>query len=104
LQVRTLEVFQDNDPDSLLEQARETAKYINDGGGLLVLTDIYGSTPSNIANRLADNNQVEVISGINLPMLIRALNYPNLDLKQLTEKALSGGRDGIVRCTQETTE
>jgi len=60
---------------------------------------MYGSTPSNIATRLCDHNdKVVVIAGINLPMLVRLLNYPNLNLDQLADKALSGGQDGILLC------
>ena len=62
-----------------------------------VLTDMYGSTPSNIACRLTGTH-TKVVAGINLPMLIRVLNYPRLTLTELAEKALSGGRDGIMYC------
>ncbi len=96
-QVRTLDVFQDDDPVELLARARRLLAEIDQGAGTLVLTDMYGSTPSNIAHRLGDNeHRVRVISGINLPMLIRALNYADLPLEELVQKALSGGREGIV--------
>ena len=71
------------------------------GDGVLVLTDLYGSTPSNIACKLRRHGHVRVVSGVNLPMLIRVLNYPDLDLDSLKEKALSGGRDGVLSCTSE---
>jgi PTS system ascorbate-specific IIA component len=86
------------DPAVLLRKAQQLATALEQGNGVLVLTDIYGSTPSNIANRLLDGEQIKVVSGINLPMLIRVLNYPRLNLAELTEKALSGGRDGIISC------
>jgi len=70
--------------------------------GVLLLTDIYGATPSNIAMRFQDDEaKVMVVSGINLPMLVRVLNYPDLNINQLQEKALSGGRDGVFRCRHE---
>ena len=88
--------------DCNLENAREeiTNRIINldSGDGVLILTDMYGSTPSNVANKLSETHNVRVISGVNLPMLIRALNYPRLDLNQLSEKARSGGQDGIMIC------
>lgn len=96
-QVRTLDVFQDDDPVELLGRARRLLHELDQGAGVLVLTDMYGSTPSNIAHRLGDqHHKVRVISGINLPMLIRALNYADLPLDDLAQKALSGGREGIL--------
>lgn len=95
--VRSLNVMQDDDPVDLLARARRLVDEIDQGCGILVLTDMYGSTPSNIAHRLADaRHEVRVISGINLPMLVRALNYADLSLEDLTEKALSGAREGIL--------
>ena len=85
----------------LEDLGRETLAAIgrlNRGGGVLVLTDLYGSTPSNIANRLAELDYVRVVAGLNLPMLIRVLNYSALTLDELMEKAVSGGRDGIIAC------
>ena len=63
---------------------------------MLILTDLYGSTPSNIANRLIDTHNASVISGANLPMLLRILNYPEMSLEALCDKAANGARDGIV--------
>ena len=66
---------------------------------LLILTDLYGSTPSNLAKHLNHmRDRVRIISGLNLPMLIRVMNYAQLPLTQLSQKALAGGRDGIVPC------
>ena len=59
---------------------------LNSGDGVLVLTDLYGSTPSNIACKLRRHEHVRVVSGINLPMLIRVLNYPDLDLEELKKR------------------
>jgi len=89
------------DPDRTLEEARRAAAKLDSGEGVLVLTDLYGSTPSNIACRLRDLHRVRVVSGVNLPMLIRVLNYPDLDLEQLTNKAVTGGRDGVLTCNRE---
>ena len=63
--------------------------------GLIICTDFYGSTPSNIAQKLSDHFHTHFISGINLPMLVRLLNYRDDDINTLTEKALDGGRLGI---------
>lgn len=91
-----LPVTPENDPDVVLNEARRNVTKLNQGAGVLVLTDIYGSTPSNIAVQLIENNHVRVIAGVNLPMLVRVLNYPRLGLDELVNKALSGGRDGIL--------
>lgn len=74
---------------------------LNTGDGVLVMTDLYGSTPSNIANRLQAMGEVEVVAGINLPMLLRVMNYFELPLLDLVDKAVSGGYDGIFHCQLE---
>jgi len=77
---------------------------LDQGNGILILTDMFGSTPSNIACTVSDQDNIRVISGLNLPMLIRVLNYPNLSLDELEKKALSGGQEGIARCHQTGCE
>lgn len=95
LECATLSLAPDADRDVLLRQARSRANELDKGGGVLVLTDMYGSTPSNIAAGLGKSADIVVVAGINLPMLIRVMNYPQLDLEQLADKAVSGGGDGI---------
>ncbi|MGD8914836.1 MAG: PTS fructose transporter subunit IIA [Candidatus Thiodiazotropha sp.] len=98
LAVECLPVAIDSNPDELIEQASSLINRLDQGYGVLVFTDMYGSTPSNIAYKLAQKGRVNVISGINLPMLIRTLNYQTMDLDTLTEKAVSGGKEGIICC------
>jgi PTS system ascorbate-specific IIA component len=98
LPVDTLKVVSGADPDALADQGRRLVSRLDTGDGVLVLTDAYGSTPSNIANRLGGSGQVQVVAGINLPMLVRVMNYAQLPLAQLAAKALSGGRDGVLLC------
>jgi PTS system mannose-specific IIA component len=86
------------DPDALMREAREDVARLNKGDGVLVLTDMYGSTPSNIAVSLCGSKDIMVVAGINLPMLIRIMNYPQLSLAQLANKAITGGNDGIFPC------
>lgn len=92
----SLAVDANSDPDQLFETAGRLCDNLDDGGGVLILTDLYGSTPSNIANRLIDERNASVVSGANLPMLLRILNYPDTSLDALCEKAANGARDGIV--------
>ncbi len=86
------------EPKQLIQQARQQVAQLDQGEGVLVLTDMYGATPSNVACALSALPRVKVIAGLNLPMLIRVLNYPGLRLEELAQKALSGGREGIMDC------
>ena len=88
----------DCDPDELRAEALRQIERLDEGAGVLVITDIYGSTPSNVACSLVDGDRVLAVSGINLPMLVRVMNYPRLDLGELAGKAVSGGRDGVFAC------
>jgi PTS system mannose-specific IIA component len=83
-------------PESLLVRAREALARVDDGSGVLVMTDMYGATPANVAAKLLVNGSVEGLSGANLPMLVRALAHRDLPLVQVLEKACSGGANGVV--------
>ena len=96
LNVKLLSANRDSDVDDLYESAILLIKELDIGDGVLVLTDLYGSTPSNIANSLHEYANINIVSGLNLSMLIRLFNYPDLNLADLTEKAYSGGIDGIT--------
>ncbi len=98
LPTRLMQVALQCDPPELIKQARALIAQLDQGDGVLVLTDMYGATPSNIACALCVLPRVKVVSGLNLPMLIRVLNYPRLGLSELADKALSGGREGIMDC------
>jgi PTS system ascorbate-specific IIA component len=95
-----IEVREHDDPDALRDEILQCAERLDDGAGLLVLTDLYGSTPANVTDALGKRGQVQVLSGVNLPMLVRVLNYYQLDLIPLAEKALSGGREGVLGCDE----
>ncbi len=101
LQVQQLGVTVHDDPDAILPQAQELARQLDSGEGVLVLTDILGATPSNIATRLLKPGRVEGLAGASLPMLIRALTYREEPLAGVVEKAVSGGCDGVVRLNPE---
>lgn len=101
LNAEHIAVHGDGDPDRVIEIAGESLNRLEEGDGVLVLTDIYGSTPSNIAMRLLATHRVTVVAGVNLPMLIRVLNYPRLSMEELAQKALSGGRDGVLLCKED---
>ncbi len=77
------------------DKAIRAIEKLNKQSGLIIITDLYGSTPGNIAQTLSDKFPSNFISGINLPMLVRLLNYRDEPLDSLTAKAISGGRNGI---------
>ncbi len=86
----------DANPEDLIEQLKHIA--LETDKQSLILTDLYGSTPCNIAQALNKAHNIRVVSGLNLPMLIRVMNYAQLDLISLADKALSGGKEGVINC------
>lgn len=76
----------------------ETVRKADDGDGVLVLTDLVGATPCNIAQRLAPAHHVRVLSGISLPMVLRVFTYARCDLAQLIQRAGDGARIGVIEC------
>jgi len=86
-----------DDPLLLLPQARKLVKELDEGDGVLILSDMYGGSPANIAGKLLILGKVEGVAGVNLPMLIRVLTYRDKSLQTIVTKAVSGGCDGVVR-------
>lgn len=97
LYLRQLGVTIHDDPEAILPQGRDLVRFLDQGQGVLVMTDIFGATPSNIACRLLEPGRIEGISGINLPMLIKALSYREEPMKDLIEKSLAGANEGVIR-------
>jgi PTS system mannose-specific IIA component len=86
-----------SDVEVALRDAAAHVRRLDSGGGVLVLTDVYGATPSNIAEKLGGLGlDIHRVSGLNLPMLLRVLNYPEQPLVELAQTAASGGRAGIL--------
>ena len=97
LKVEAFEVPFDADPDGLLPAASAALRRVDDGHGVLVLTDLYGATPSNLAAKLARlGTPVRRVSALNLPMLLRVMNYAELDLDELPAVAAAGARNGVI--------
>jgi PTS system ascorbate-specific IIA component len=95
--MEAIDVRADQDPAEVAQIAREAIARIDDGSGVLVITDVMGGTPSNCTLRLCEPGRVEVIAGISLPMLLRALTYRTDTLDVVVEMALAGGQSGAVR-------
>lgn len=91
-----------DDPLQLLPHARKLVAELDDGSGVLVFTDIYGASPSNLSAKLVIPGRVEAVAGVNLPMLIRALTYQDKPLEMMVTKAVSGGCEGVVRVPVST--
>jgi len=96
-QLVQLGVTAQDDPLDLLPVARKMVAMADTGEGVLVMTDVFGATPANIALKLLKPCKIEGIAGVNLPMLLRALTYRENDMETLITKAVSGGRDGVLR-------
>lgn len=95
--VEALDVIADQEPSEVLRLASDAIARINDGSGVLVLTDVLGATPANCTQSLCVPGEIEVIAGVSLPMLLRAISYRNNKLETLTEMALTGGQKGVCR-------
>jgi len=96
LPLDVIEVAAADDPELTLSTAAAQARGLDNGDGVLVLTDLYGATPCNVAQRMpALGLNMHCVSGLNLPMLLRVLNYPEQSLDELAQTAASGGRGGI---------
>ncbi|MBW8808800.1 PTS sugar transporter subunit IIA [Lysobacter capsici] len=97
LRTEALEVPFDADLDSLLPAASAALRRVDDGDGVLVLTDLYGASPSNLAARVARlGTPVRRVSALNLPMLLRVMNYAELELDRLPAVAAAGARNGVI--------
>jgi PTS system mannose-specific IIA component len=96
-QLMQIGVGMHDDPQAVLPQAIKLLRGLDDGAGVLILSDVYGATPSNIACKLLMQGRIEGVAGVNLPMLVRALTYRNEPLKTVVAKAISGGIEGVMQ-------
>lgn len=88
--------------DTLGQALAKRITRLDQGQGVLILADIFGSSHTNVACQLLQPGRVELVSGVNLPMLVRVLNYRHLSIESLLRKALSGGTEGIVHATPKS--
>ena len=95
--IEAIDVLADQDLGEVNKLACQAIARLDDGSGVLVITDIKGGTPANCCNALAEAGRVEVIAGISLPMLLRAITYRRDTLDVVVEMALAGGQNGAVR-------
>jgi PTS system ascorbate-specific IIA component len=98
LAISTVEIQPDTDPETFIPELKKLVKALDQGDGVLILTDLFGATPCNIARQLQEDAHIRLVAGLNLSMLIRVMNYANLNLNELAETALKGGHEGIIDC------
>ncbi|MBX6317980.1 PTS mannose transporter subunit IIA [Pigmentiphaga sp.] len=100
--VQVYDAGADEDPDHMYRAVLERIQALSGEGGVLVLTDVVGATPSNQTHRAAREaarlgTPTTVLAGVNIPMLLRTLPYRHLSLEDLAQRALSGGAQGVLR-------
>jgi PTS system ascorbate-specific IIA component len=93
--IGAIDVLPDSDPAKVVALANSEIERLREENGALVLTDMFGATPSNIAARLATMPNVRVLAGVNLPMLVRSVCYRTCELDTLVDKALAGASKGV---------
>lgn len=91
-----LSVGNNVDVEAIMTSLRNAAERLDNGGGVVVFTDMFGGTPSNLAISLLGSRNVEVLSGVNLPMLLRALSRRGESLVDMAREAHEAGVQGIV--------
>ena len=101
LRCGVLEVALDSNTEQIAQQARAQITELDQGDGVLVLTDVYGATPCNIATAVGAETHARVLAGLNLAMLLRVFNYPDQSLDELARTAVEGGRRGILECPRK---
>ena len=82
--------------DNMYKEISEKINLLDQGKGVLILTDIFGATPCNIITKIIKPGKVNAIAGVNLSMLIRSISYRHESFDTLVAKAIEGAQDGII--------
>jgi len=109
--VRAVDIPPYEDTKVSFDRLLKAAYGVNRGNGVLILTDVMGATPANVASKLEAlgplsglDTPVVVLAGLNLPMLMRCINHREENLEELAQKALAGGQNGILRLGTKVAE
>jgi mannose PTS system EIIA component len=94
--LESLSIENDCTHESMFKQISEKINLLDQGDGVLILTDIFGATPCNIITKIIKPGKVSAIAGVNLSMLIRTISYRNESFDSLISKAIQGAQDGII--------
>ncbi|MBI3902132.1 MAG: PTS fructose transporter subunit IIA [Nitrosomonadales bacterium] len=100
--LKTLSVLASDDPQLKEDEARALIAQLDTGEGVLLLSDLFGSTPCNIARRLCQPGRVEGLAGVSLPMLLRAVCHSGKPLQEVMQKALESGRQCMMDINSES--
>jgi mannose PTS system EIIA component len=100
-QLIQLGVAAQDDPLDILPMARRLRDSVDNGDGVLILTDIWGATPANLATKLLEAGRTEGLAGVNLPMLLRAVTYREKGWEVLLSRAATGARDGVLNMIKD---
>ena len=93
--VELLSVDNFDQPNDVIQLGQKYVNFLDKGNGVLVLTDIIGTTPSNIAKSIK-HRKIKVVAGLNLSMILNVFNYPKFSLEKLAGIAIEGGIEGIM--------
>ncbi len=99
--LKALSIRANDDPAHKEAEARALIAQLDSGRGVLLLSDVFGATPCNIARRLCQAGRIEGVAGVNLPMLLRVACFCNKPLDELVLRALAGGKECIVSIDSE---
>jgi len=99
--LKVLSVLANDDPQQKLVEGEALIKQLDSGSGVLILADVFGATPSNVGRQLCHTERVMGVAGVNLPMLLRVVCYPNKTMPELARIAVEGGRECIVYIDSE---
>ncbi len=95
-EVIAIDVAPNASPEETLASARLALSHRNEAG-TMVLTDVFGATPANVAQKLVDGVNSKLVAGVNLPMLLRTVCYRHESLDALVTRALAGGAQGVMQ-------
>jgi len=95
--LKVLSVLAGDDSQLKLSEGQSLIKQLDTGGGVLILADVFGATPSNIGRQLCHAERVIGVAGLNLPMLLRVVCSTDKTLPELARIAIEGGRECIVK-------
>lgn len=101
--LESLTIENDCAHEKMFSDISEKIKVLDQGKGVLILTDIFGATPCNIITKIIQPGKVDAIAGVNLSMLIRSINYRHEPFDTLIAKAIQGAVDGIIHIQSNTS-
>ncbi len=97
ISVESVAINSNNDLNYYSEIIARKIQKLESGNGILIMTDIYGATPCNLLNKFIENGKVEVVAGINLPMLIKAISDRKDNLRLLANDSIECAKKNIKK-------